>query len=62
MRTESTGAGRSQRAAHAVTRSTRYEPTPGGQQLPGAEPVLGIFNCLRRCTGTTDGFLSLSFH
>ena len=27
-----------------------------------SEIVLGIFNFLLLCTGTTDGFLSLSFH
>ena len=30
-------AGRSARAAHAVTRGTRYEPTPGAQQRREAE-------------------------
>ena len=62
MRTESTGAGRSARAALAVTRDTRYEPTPGAQQQREVERVLGIFNCLLLCTGTTDGFLPLSYH
>ena len=38
MRTVGTiGAGRPVLAAHAVTRSTRYEPTPGAQQQATTE-------------------------
>ena len=51
------GAGRSQRAARAVTRGTRYEPTPDGQQLPAAEPVpVFLTACVAARERQTDFF------
>jgi hypothetical protein len=57
---ENPGAGRSVSSARAVTRGTRYKPTPDGQQLREAESVLALLSCLRLCSEMSDAFVSRS--